>query len=110
MAVMEDTMLIPSEFERLGSCFLQDDYDWGIENLPEWSKKAIELSHLPPSGIQTLKEFLDRTLESGDDDYVDTVLWSMGASFAMRGGGGARTFLTTVRQLLDTVKVKSLAT
>jgi hypothetical protein len=101
-------MQVPAEFTRLGHCFLQDDYDWGIDDLAGWSKKAIALSHLPPGKIEAIKNYLDEVLGSNDDEYVDKVLSSFGAAFGMRGGGGSRKFFTLLRKLLDIVEVKSV--
>lgn len=93
---------------RLGHCFLQDDYDWGIDDLAGWSRKAIALSHLPPAKIEVVKKYLDEVLASDDDEYIDRVLSSSGAAFGLRGGGGSRQFFTQLRQLLDVVEVKSV--
>ena len=103
-------MSVPPEFYRLGSCFLQDDYEWGMANLSQWATRAIALSHLPPSGVRALKLYIDDLLANENDEYIESAWWSSGAAFAMRGGGGVRAFLKTVRQLLDTVEIKSLET
>ncbi|MGO9772994.1 MAG: hypothetical protein ACLPSW_26280 [Roseiarcus sp.] len=103
-----NAMQVPAEFLRLGHCFLQDDYDWGIDDLEGWSREAIALSHLPPAKIEAVKTYLDEVLRSNDDDYIDKVLSSFGAGFGMRGGGGSRNFFTLLRKLLDVVEVKSV--
>jgi hypothetical protein len=108
------TPVIPSEFSRLGSCFIQDDASWGRKNFPEWAKQAIALTHLPPAQINTLKGFIDEILASTDETYVDHMWNSMGAPLQVRvhgkppasSGGLTRGWFKTIRELLDTVKVK----
>jgi len=103
----------PPEFYYLGSCFIQDDARWGTKNFPEWAKQAIALTHLPPAKINSLKGFIDGILASSDDAYVDQMWNSMGASLLVHVSGGGtsggltRGWFKTIRQLLDTVEVKS---
>jgi hypothetical protein len=101
-------MQVPAEFLRLGHCFLQDDYDWGFDDLEGWSREAIALSHLPPAKIEAVKKYLDEVLGSDDDEYIDKVLSSFGAAFGMRGGGRSRKFFALLRKSLDIVEVKSV--
>lgn len=98
----------PSEFSRLAHCFLQDDYSWGISNLSGWAERAIVLSHLPPKSVQTLMDFIDGLLSRKDDKYIEEVWRQFGGGFILRGGGAMREFMTTLRQLLDSVEIKSL--
>jgi hypothetical protein len=107
--------LIPPEFLRLGSCFIQDDASWGRKNFPEWARQAIALTDLPPAQINSLKEFIDEILASTDEAYIDRMWNSMGAPLQVRvhgkepasTGGRTRGWFETIRELLDTVKVKS---
>ncbi|RBP15903.1 hypothetical protein DFR50_107173 [Roseiarcus fermentans] len=106
-------MAAPSDFYYLGSCFIRDDAPWGWNNFPEWAKQAIALTHLPPDKIESLKAFLDRILSSPDDKYVDSMWNEMGVSTIHvspggNSGGITRQWFTTIRELLDTVQVKSL--
>jgi hypothetical protein len=106
---METDLHAPREFERLGSCFLQDDYEWGAAHLTEWAERAIHLTHLPPAQVQVLKAYIDDLLATKDDGYIEEVWRRFGGGFATFGGGGRmRAFWTTVRHLLDTVEIKSL--
>jgi hypothetical protein len=98
----------PPKFHRLGSCFLQDDYKWGVNNFVDWAKQAIALTHLPPAKISSRKEYIDKILSSLDDDDVDRAWFSFGAAIVVRGGGQSRAMFKTIRDLLDTVEVKSL--
>jgi hypothetical protein len=104
----------PPEFYFLGSCFIQDDFSWGVKNFPEWAKQAIALTHLPPARINALKAFIDQILSSSDDAYVDQMWNSMGASLLVHVSGGGTTsgitrhWFKTIRELLDTVEVKSV--
>lgn len=107
--------VIPPEFSRLGSCFILDDASWGRKNFPEWAKRAIGLTNLPPAQINSLKGFIDEILASTDEAYVDHMWNSMGAPLQVRvhakppasSGGLTRGWFKTIRELLDTVKVKS---
>ncbi|RBP15897.1 hypothetical protein DFR50_107167 [Roseiarcus fermentans] len=109
------TTSAPPEFLRLGSCFIQDDADWGMNNFPEWAKQAIVLTHLPPAKISSLKAFIDEILSSPNDAFVDRMWNSMGAPMQVhvRGDktastrGLTRGWFKTIRELLDTVKVTS---
>ena len=109
------TPLIPPEFLYLGRCFIQDDASWGRKNFPEWAKQAIALTHLPPAQINSLKAFIDEILASADEAYVDRMWNSMGAPLRVHvygkppasTGGRTRGWFKTIRELLDTVKVKS---
>lgn len=107
-----DTPLYPPEFSRLGSCFIRDDFSWGVNNFSEWAKQAITLTHLPPDKINSLKAFIDEILSSTDDAYVDRMWNSMGASVVHSTGSSSRGLtrrrFKTIRQLLDTVEVKSI--
>lgn len=109
----------PPEFWRLGSCFIRDDAKdakWAREHFPEWAKRAIALANFLPAQINSLKAFLDEILSSTDDYYVDTMWNSMGAPLRVyvhgkapaSTGGMTRGWFKTIRELLDTVKVKSL--
>ncbi len=97
----------PPELTRLGSCFLQDDYKWGKDNFPAWASQAIALTHLPPDKIQSLKKYIDEILSNPDNDFVDRAWHSMGAALGVRGGGRSRELFKTIRELLDSVEVKS---
>lgn len=103
-----DAMQVPGEFLRLGHCFLQDDYDWGIDDLAGWSREAVALSHLPPAKIEVVKNYLDQALGSDHDEYNGKVLASFGAALGMRGGGGSCKSFAPLRKLLDVVEVKSV--
>jgi hypothetical protein len=97
----------PPEFARLGSCFLQDDYMWGKGDFRAWASRAIALTHLPPDKIQSLKKYIDEILSNPDNDFVDRAWHSMGASLGVRGGERSRELFKTLRELLDSVEVKS---
>jgi len=105
----------PPEFFRFGSCFIQDDASWGVNNFPEWAKQAIALMHFPPTEINSLKVLIDEILSSTDDAYIDRMWNSMGAPMQVyvRGEepastrGLTRGWFKTIRELLDTVEVKS---
>jgi hypothetical protein len=73
------TPLIPPEFSRLGSGFIQDDASWGRKNFPEWAKRAISLTLFTPAQINSLKGFIDEILASTDEAYIDRMWNSMGA-------------------------------
>jgi len=98
----------PPEFTRLGHCFLQDDYEWGVNHFQEWAKQAIALTHLPPDKIESLKAYIDKILSLSDDETVDRAWRSMGAALGVRGGGRSRELFKIIRELLDIVEVKSL--
>ncbi len=97
----------PPELTRLGSCFLHDDYKWGKENFRAWASQAIALSHLPPDKIQSLKKYIDGILSNPDNDFVDRAWHSVGAALGVRGGGRSRELFKIIRELLDSVEVKS---
>jgi hypothetical protein len=99
-------MVIPEEFFHLGQCFIQDDYEWGIKHLTEWIKQALELTHLPPSGVQRLKDFLDQLLSQKDDKLLEDTWARTGTSIGRYGGSLMRDLLTEIRQLLDEVRIK----
>ena len=103
----------PPEFYCLGSCFIRDDFSWGVKNFPEWAKQAIALTHLPPAKINSLKAFIDQILSSSDDIYVNHMWNSMGAMQVHVRGGGTSGGLTRqrfkiIRELLDTAEVRSI--
>jgi hypothetical protein len=97
----------PMEFSRLGACFLQDDYKWGVNDFSAWASRAIALTHLPPDKIQSLKEYLDGILSNPDNDFVDRAWHSMGSSLGVCGGERSRELFKIIRELLNSVEVKS---
>jgi hypothetical protein len=101
-------MIPPDEFDRLSHCFIQDRYEWGVKHQTDWIKEALELTHLPPSGVQRLKDFLDQLLGQPDDKVLSDAWDSTFPNYGMYGPGAMRGFLTEVRQLMDVVKIKGL--
>jgi hypothetical protein len=101
-------MVLPDEFCRLSSCFIQDRYTWGVKHPTEWIKHALELTHLPPSGVQRLKDFLDQLLSQSDDKLIEDAWLSTSPNWTMFGGDVVRRFLTEVRQLMDVVEIKGM--
>ena len=99
-------MNIPPEFSRLGHCFLQDDYDWGVDNVTEWIKRALALTHLSAAGVQNLRNHLDELLAQSDNRALERTWWASGSVYGLRGGESVRNFLTEVRRLLDIVEIK----
>ena len=86
-------MIATREFQRMTHCFLQDEFEWGVNNETEWIKKALQLTHLPPSGVRALKEFLDQLLAQSDDKVLQDVWWSTCPFiFRFRNWGHARIF------------------
>ena len=101
-------MIIPDEFRRLGGCFIQDHYEWGIEHPAEWIKEALELTYLPPSGVLKLREFLDHLLSQSDDKQLEDAWNNISPGWNMFGPGAKRWFLTEVRRLMDVVEIKGM--
>ncbi len=99
-------MIATAEFQRLAHCFLQDEFDWGVKHETEWIKKALQLTHLPPSGVRALKAFLDQLLAQSDDKALQDIWWSTCPSYFVSGPGAMRAFLTKIRRQMDEVEIK----
>jgi hypothetical protein len=97
------------EFGRLAHCFLQDEFNWGVDNETEWINKVLRRIHLPASGVKALKAFLDQLLAQADDSVIQTVWWSTCPSYFVAGPGALRQLLAHIRQQMETVEIKGIS-
>ena len=97
---MDQELLPPPELHKLGHRFLRDDYKWGVHDFERWARRAIAITHLSNQEAQVIVAYLNSVLEKANDDQLDDIWNMIGAALGTRGGGGGRTLLKTVRDLL----------
>jgi hypothetical protein len=102
------SMIAPPEFARLTHCFLQDEFNWGVNNETEWIRKALRLTHLPPSGIEKLKHFLDQLLAQDNDNVIRDVWWSTCPSYFVSPPAAVRELIKDIRQQIDLLEIKGM--